>query len=254
MFNPRFQSLSQRLLIVATVVGILFSLNGTPVWAKGRSKNAQILRKQLVAPRSAVSTDWTVPALAKAYNFPTGLPGGAVIGIAEFTDGQGGYDPNDMLAFSQLYMNGTPINIIDVSVDGTVNDPTNPDLETTLDIQIAAAAYYYCTGKAPTIKVFFSASEAGGGSIVFPPSQAGDFDPFAIAIKNAVNTAAAAKVDLLSISYGVREEYIKAATLQSLDQAVSKAAQSGMPTLVSSGDYDSPDARYIPANGFPPPR
>lgn len=95
-----------------------------------------------IIPRAKITeTPWTVPALCKAYGWPTALAGGGVIAIVELG---GGWVQSDMTAFFQSV--GQPVpSITDVSVDGTENsqqDPQNDaDVEVALDIQVAGAAY-----------------------------------------------------------------------------------------------------------------
>ena len=159
---------------------------------------------------AAAQTNWTVPGLCRAYQFPTGLSGRGVIGIAEFG---GGYVRSDLQAFSARYMNGTPINITDISVDGTTNSPGSPDDgEVTLDIEIAAAAYYYCTGTAPTIKVFF----AGQNDVTY--------DDVINSYSQVVNAAAAAGCDVLSISWASPENLTHRTAAINLDSAVAAAS------------------------------
>ena len=178
---------------------------------------------------------WTVPEICKAYNFPTKLTGGSVIGIAEFG---GGYFKSDLTLFSQQYMNGTPINITDVSVDGTVNSPgSGADAEVALDIQIAAGAYYYCTGKAPTIKVFF----AGQNAITD--------DEFIDSITKVINAAAAAGCDVLSISWGTAENYVTNSVALNLEAAAVAATKKGMVIFAASGDGDATNERQGEVDG-----
>ena len=106
-----------------------------------------------IRPRAALPC--RVLDLCKAYNFPNPAPGGGVVGIVELA---GGWTQSDLDTFSQL--NGLPSTTVeDVSADGTNNnsnpDP-NADGEVALDIQVAAAAYFYATGKMPTIKVIWA--------------------------------------------------------------------------------------------------
>src|SRR5215470_7744673 len=86
---------------------------------------------------------WDVPALCRAYNFPTRLDGGGVIAIIEL---DGGWTQEDMDKFFRDIDQPLP-HITNVSVDGTQNnpnqhlgDPRDPDGEVALDIQVAAAA------------------------------------------------------------------------------------------------------------------
>ncbi|HEX8812484.1 MAG TPA: hypothetical protein VF742_10870, partial [Terracidiphilus sp.] len=109
--------------------------------------------------RAAGSTSWSIPALCAAYNWPTNLAGGGVIGIVELG---GGWVQSDMDAFFQSINQPTP-SITDVSVDGTQNNPDqsvgstdDPDYEVALDIEVAGASYYAATGQAATIRVYWS--------------------------------------------------------------------------------------------------
>src|SRR6185437_2897382 len=91
---------------------------------------------------------FTLPQLLKAYNWPDGLNGGGVIAIVELG---GGWVQSDMTSFFDSLNQPVP-SIVDVSVDGTKNnpnqqigDPHDPDLEVALDIQVAGAAYFAAT-------------------------------------------------------------------------------------------------------------
>ena len=200
--------------------------------------NIKLLRVREPVKFNAVSStkNWTVPQLCAAYNFPKNLAGGGIIGIAEFG---GGYFKSDLDLFSQTYMNGTPLNISDVSVDGTVNSPfvdIGADAEVALDIQIAAAAYYYCTGKAPTIKVFFA------GQNVFTN------DDFINANTQVIKAAAAAGCDVLSISWGTGEDTVLPITATNLEAAAAAASgtagsSKGMMIFAASGDGDATNER-----------
>src|ERR1700733_11222268 len=106
-----------------------------------------------LSPKTDVT--WDVPSLCGAYDWPSKLTGGGIIGIIELG---GGWVRSDM----ETYFNGIgqpmPM-IIDVSVDGTVNSAQKPrndaDLEVALDIQVAAASYYVATGKIATVRVYW---------------------------------------------------------------------------------------------------
>lgn len=172
----------------------------------------------------ASSTVWHVPQLCKAYNFPTGLKGGGVIGILELG---GGWSQKDLDSFSAA--NNLPkINVIDVSVDGTKNAygaDTNSDIEVALDIQVAAATYYYATGTMPTIKVFYASN---------------DFNSF----KTVIQAAVAANCDVLSISWGASESVWKqvgVSVAQQLETAATSASSSGLAIFAASGDSSSSD-------------
>lgn len=186
---------------------------------------------------NALSTfTWTMPNLCAAYNFPKSQIGGSVIGIAEFG---GGYTQTDLTLFSNTYMNGTPINITAVSVDGTLNSPGDPnvDAEVALDIQIAAAAYYYSTGKAPTVKVFFCSSGITN-------------DDFVNNNAKVITAAAAAGCDVLSISWGITENASSLTAALNLETAATNATKAGMAIFASSGDGDATNERQGETDGL----
>lgn len=168
------------------------------------------------------SAQWSAPALCKAYNFPTNLTSAnGVIGILEFG---GGWVQSDLDKFSAS--NGMPkIQVTNVSVDGTQNQPgvdQNADFEVALDIQLAAAAYYYSTGKMPTIIVFFSAGDFIG------------------TFKAAVN----AHCDVLSISWGLDEKSWQQQApgyAAQVESAAQTATAAGLTIFAASGDNSSSD-------------
>ncbi|MBV8349783.1 MAG: hypothetical protein JOZ49_20350, partial [Mycolicibacterium sp.] len=107
---------------------------------------------------------WSIPDLCNAYNWPANLPGGGVIAIVEL---DGGWVQSYMDAFFQS-IGQPPPQITDVSVDGSQNnpnqhlgDPSDPDVEVALDIQVAAAAYFAATGKPAVIRVYWAANAPG---------------------------------------------------------------------------------------------
>lgn len=202
------------------LVGVLVGLQFGPVTAEAaRPKTHPYVRH--FASRSLPSAEWTVPNLCKAYNFPTSVSGSGVIGILEFG---GGWLQSDLDTFSGLF--GLPkINVTNVSLDGTTNNPgvdINADAEVALDIQCAAASYYYATGKMPTIIVFFSN---------------GDFI-------GTFNAAVAAKCDVLSISWGLDElswQLQAPGYAQQVESAAQSATASGLVIFAASGDNSSSD-------------
>ncbi|HVX15975.1 MAG TPA: S53 family peptidase [Pirellulales bacterium] len=168
-------------------------------------------------PHGVVS--WTVAGLCAAYHFPQGLPGGATIGIVELG---GGWSQQDLDRFGQA--NHLPrIVVEDVSVDGTTNDyGTDPgaDGEVALDIEVAAAAYYYCTGTMPTIKVFWAQD-----------------------IASAVQAAARAGCDVCSVSWGANERAWaqQPGAAAQMESVAAAATAAGMIIFAASGDNSSSD-------------
>ena len=176
------------------------------------------------ANQHATSTAWTVPNLCHAYNFPTHLTSSGVIGILELG---GGWLQSDLDAYSRL--NGMPkINVVNVSIDGAVNTPgvdLNADGEVTLDIECAAAAYYYSTGAMPTIYVFFA------------PNADASF-------VKTINAAVNAKCDVLSISWGNDEktwQSVAPGAAAQIEAAAIAASASGLTIFAAAGDDSSSD-------------
>jgi kumamolisin len=169
--------------------------------------------------RPRVGGPWKVADLCKAYNFPTDSQGGGVIGILELG---GGYHQADLDRFSQL--NGLPqIVPTDIAVNGGQNSPgTEADGEVLLDIQVAAAVYFYCTGQVPAIKMFFSPNADSSFVAVF-------------------QSAVANGCDTLSISWGKDEVAWDPNLAQQVEAAAQAATQSGCVLFAASGDNSSGD-------------
>ena len=169
--------------------------------------------------RPRALTPYRVADLCRAYNFPTGLAGGGAIGILELG---GGYTQADLDLFSQL--NELPQIIpTDISVNGGKNSPgQDADGEVLLDIQVAAAVYYYCTGQLPTIKMFFAANNDAS---------------FADVMKAAVDD----DCDVLSISWGADEQRWGQETAEQTEAAAQTATESGCVVFAAAGDNSSSD-------------
>ncbi len=169
--------------------------------------------------RPRALTPFRVADLCRAYNFPTGLAGGGTIGILELG---GGYHQSDLDMFSQL--NGLPqIVPTDVPVNGGQNSPGgDADGEVLLDIQVAAAAYFFCTGQVPTINMFFAPNDDASFAAV-------------------MNAAVAAGCDVLSISWGKDEDAWDPAVEDQVEAAAQAASESGCVVFAASGDNSSGD-------------
>jgi kumamolisin len=169
--------------------------------------------------RPRVGSPYRILDLCRAYNFPTGLQGGGVIGILELG---GGYTQADLDLFSQV--NGLPqILCSDVSINGGQNTPgQQADGEVLLDIQAAAAAYYFCTGQMPTIKVFFA------------PNSLSSFPA-------VINAAVSNGCDVLSISWGADEQAWGTEAADQTETAAQAAAEAGCAIFAACGDNSSSD-------------
>jgi carboxypeptidase C (cathepsin A) len=182
---------------------------------------------------------WSVPDLCQAYSWPSGLTGGGVIAIVELG---GGWVQSDMDAFFKSINQPAP-QIVDVSVDGSTNNPgkstgqnSDDDIEVALDIQIAAASYYVATGKPAVIRVYWAKRNLTN-------------------IATALRAAAADGCDTCSISWGADEAIWKQIGqgtghdyLQEMEAAAQTATKAGTIVFASSGDNDSSDGGPNPVN------
>jgi kumamolisin len=151
-----------------------------------------------------------------------------VIAIVELG---GGWVQSDIDAYFSGIGQPSP-QITDVSVDGTTNSPNqsvgsadDPDYEVALDIQVSGAAYFAATGKAATIRMYWSQD-----------------------IASAVQKAASDGCDVCSISWGSDEANWGTAPAQQMESAAAAATAAGMIVFAASGDNDSSDGGATPAN------
>jgi kumamolisin len=122
--------------------------------------------------------------------------------------------------------------ITDVSVDETQNNPNqsigskdDPDYEVALDIQVCGASYYAATGKAATIRVYWSQD-----------------------IASAVQNATQDGCDICTISWGSDEANWGQTAAEQMESAATAATAAGMIVFAASGDNDSSDGGKTPAN------
>ena len=174
-----------------------------------------------VGAQAAASTSFTLPQLAKLYDFPTGLDGsGQCIAIIELG---GGYRNADLKAyFAQLKI---PLpKVTSIAVDGAHNhptgDPNSADGEVMLDIEVAAAI-------APRAKI----------AVYFAPNtDRGFLDAITTAIHDKIR-----KPSVISISWGGPEASWTLQAMQTFDQAFQDAAALGVTICCASGDNGSAD-------------
>lgn len=189
---------------------------------------SQMRRPGSIAAAAALEVTWSVPDLCAAYNWPTHQPGGGVIAIVELG---GGWVQSDIDAYFQSIGQPSP-SVTDVSVDGTKNSPNqgagtsnDADIEVALDIELAGVAYYAATGKAATIRVYWSQD-----------------------IAKAVQKAAEDGCDVCSISWGADEALWGTEPADEMESAAATATDLGMIVFAASGDNDSSDGGSTPAN------
>jgi hypothetical protein len=118
------------------------------------------------SPARGARRTWDLGDLCKAYAWPAGATGSGVIAIVELG---GGYADTDIRDFCTGA--GIPLpNVQSVSVHpGAVNNPgtatgrdDDPDIEVTMDIEVAAAAYSIATGQPAQIRMYWALNQPGG--------------------------------------------------------------------------------------------
>jgi len=203
--------------LVDIIEGV-FGIDDRPV-AKPHFQRYQPAPSLGIQARAAGSS-FTPPALAKLYNFPTGLDGtGQCIAIIELG---GGYRTADIKAYFQSL--GLPVPLVTaVRVDGARNQPSTPDGadgEVMLDIEVAAAI-----APKARIAVYFA-----------PNTDKGFLDAITMAIHDKLN-----RPSVISISWGASEKNWTQQALTSYDQAFQTAAALGITVCCAAGDNGSSD-------------
>lgn len=180
---------------------------------------------------NVVGISYTPLQIAQLYNFPTGLDGSdQCIGIIELA---GGYKLNEMDRYFGNLNIKTP-KIIAISVDGSKNDPNNPDpnihnanKEVDLDIQVAGAI-----APKATIAVYFA-----------PNTDNGFIDAIHAAVHDKVNNPS-----VISISWGSAEGFWTDQSMKAMDEEFQSAAAIGVTVCCASGDdgsRDDPDNSFV---------
>jgi kumamolisin len=164
---------------------------------------------------------FTPTQLAQLYNFPSGVDGhGQCVAIIELG---GGYRLHDLTAyFAQLGVAMPRMKT--VAVDGAHNhptgDPSGPDGEVMLDIEVAGAL-----APAAQFVVYFA-----------PNTDRGFLDAIKAAIHDHQN-----RPSVISISWGGPESSWTPQALQVYDQAFQEAAALGVTICCAAGDDGSSD-------------
>jgi len=164
---------------------------------------------------------YSIPTVAAAYSFPPGTTGaGQTIGILEFG---GGYSPADLGQFFETLGLAVP-QISSVSVDGASNaptgDPSGPDAEVELDIEMAGAV-----APEATIVVYFA-----------PNTDQGFVDALTTAIHDTAHSPS-----IVSISWGGPEENWATQARDAFETIAQDGAVQGVTILAASGDQGASD-------------
>ena len=192
------------------------------------------------SPARGARRTWDLADLCKAYAWPSGATGPGVIAIVELG---GGYTVEDVNAFC-AGAGIPPPNIQNISVhQGATNSPgtaigqsDDPDIEVTMDIEVAAAAYSLATGQPAQIRMYWAFNRPGGTA-------------------DAVRRATADGCDVCSISWGADESTWRSWAsgggrqyVDDMEQAAAAAVAAGMVVFAASGDNDASDGVGTPAN------
>jgi kumamolisin len=206
------------------VVEGVFGLDNRP-----QAKAHFRLRKQrpnVHAQAAAVS--YSPLQVAQAYGFPSGATGaGQCIGVIELG---GGYSATDLSSFFGNLRISTP-KVTAVSVDGAANsptgDPSGPDGEVELDIEVAGAI-----APGAQIAAYFA-----------PNTDQGFIDAVTTAVHDAT-----LKPSIVSISWGGPENSWTEQSRDALNSACQDASTMGVTVLAASGDDGASDGS---TNGAP---
>jgi kumamolisin len=180
-------------------------------------------RRERAGVRAAVQDlSYTPVQVATLYHFPTGVDGsGECIGLIELG---GGYNPTDLSTYwSQLKLTKTP-SVSAVSVGNGSNnptgDPSGPDGEVMLDIEVAGAI-------APGVKIVAYFAEN---------TDAGFLNAITTAVHDSTNNPS-----IISISWGGPESSWTQQAMTSMDEAFQAAAAMAVTVCVAAGDDGSTD-------------
>jgi kumamolisin len=196
------------------------ALSGVVTAVLGIDNRPQACAQFRIAPEAAGAVSYTAPQVGAAYGFPKGANGaGHTLAIIELGGGFAHSDLNHY--FSGLKLRQPSVTV--VGVDGGANsptgDPSGPDGEVLLDIEVAGAL-------AP-----------GAAQVVyFAPNTDQGFVDAVAAAAHATPTPTA-----ISISWGGPEDTWTAQARDALDQACADAVALGVTVLAAAGDNGSAD-------------
>jgi len=211
---------------VAEVIEAVLGLDNRP-----QAKPHFRLRKTRPRVGAQAAVSYSPVQVAEAYDFPSQATGaGQSIGIIELG---GGYKTADLDSFF-ANLNLSPVQVMAVSVDGATNspsgDPSGPDGEVELDIEMAGSA-----APGAEIAVYFA-----------PNTDQGFIDAVTTAVHDAT-----LKPSIISVSWGGPENSWTAQARDALNSACQDAASMGVTVLAASGDEGADDGTSAPTVDFP---
>ena len=185
---------------------------------------------QRAATPAATFNGYVPSDVSKAYDFPKATGVNQCIALIELG---GGYRLADIAKYFAALGIKAP-KVVAVSVDGAHNgptgDPSGPDGEVVLDIEIAG-------GIAPdaTIAVYFA-----------PNTDRGFIDAIAMAVHDTQR-----KPSVISISWGAPENQWTAQSTRAMGELFQEAAALGVPVFAASGDNGATDGTHSLVVDFP---
>ncbi len=179
------------------------------------------------AAAASTPTGFTPLQLASLYNFPKNLDGtGQTIAILEL--GGGFHSPELTTYFQNLGLSSPPSVTAATYPNGGTNspgtnalDPSNPDVEVMLDIEVSGAV-------APGAKIV----------VYFAPDAT---DQSFLGVMNAILSDTVNKPNIVSISWGGPEDGATAQFRNEFDQLLQSAGHLGITVCVAAGDNGSAD-------------
>ena len=219
-----FRTLSGPIRLPAVLDGVVVAVLGLD--------NQPIAKPHMqVAQPQNVLGSFSLGQITTLYNFPSTLDGtGQTIAIIELG---GGYQKGDLDVYFGQQGLATP-SISSVSIDGGSNapsgDPSGPDAEVMLDIEVAGSV-----APRANIVVYFA-----------PNTDQGFLDFVSAAVHGGPNLST-----VVSISWGGPETWWSQVALSAIDQALADAVALGITVCVASGDHGSSDGTGGQAVDFP---
>ncbi|AGK49742.1 MULTISPECIES: S53 family peptidase [Burkholderia] len=179
-------------------------------------------------PARGTAVTFTPPQIAALYDFPPGDGAGQCIAIVELG---GGYRPAEVQQyFSGLGLARQP-KLVDVNVGAGRNaptgDPSGPDGEVALDIEVAGAI-----APGATLAIYFAQNSDAG---------------FIQAVNQAVHDTTN-RPSVVSISWGAAEASWTSQSIQAFGRVLQSAAALGVTVCAASGDDGSNDGLQDGAN------
>ncbi len=195
---------------LSSVVRGVFGLDSRP-----------LLRPHFRLNQNPGATGYSIPTVGAAYQFPPGQNGsGTTIGLLEFG---GGFSVSDLTQYFSGLGLSVP-EVVSVGIDGATNaptgDPSGPDAEVELDVEMAGAL-----APGARIVVYFA-----------PNTEQGFADAVTTAIHDSANHP-----EILSISWGGPEPTWSAQGRTALEDAAQDGAEMGVTIFAASGDQGASD-------------